>query len=234
MRTLFLILFSLFSWVCTSQKDSLAVVNTFKKAKALYNQNHLQIKTSYKAILRKHKDSIVQSYDGFVIKEGSYTYSKMGNLETIQEPPYSLTISHGEKMVQFSKQPLPSPGQQLPQIEQILPLFTTYKHEIGPDDTIRCVFEAPKMNALPFTKVEILFGKGYQIKKQTMYMAEAVPYKENGKEKYASTRIEIEFSKFKQGKMESQRHIKEYINIGQNSSNIILKPKLKGYQLIEL
>lgn len=226
MKYRLLILFLLCTTLSFSQSAKQVLISYEKEfAKSRY------MKYTTKYILYKgHKSEVqLESYSGkFMKNKENDVYIKANVNEVISNKQIHLTISNQEKVMFLEKAKPYSSGEF--DISQILPYFRVEPVEKRNGDFFIKLTSTPA-SGLPYSRIELLVNKSFQLVKQVYYFSTAYNLSGNvNKPEYVYPRLEIQNSGFNfEPIAESLFKTETYIDIKGKS----VTSKLKPYKIID-
>jgi hypothetical protein len=213
-----------------AQNDSLQIKELFSKSQKFYeSKTAYQMELEYVMYKSSTENEQLEYYKSRVIKNGNDFYTKIHNTEFIEVASKSLKINHDEHAVLLAKREFKvnSIGV-IDNILKLLPKFKSYS-VVETNEGFRCQFIAHEVTQLPFAKAIISFNKDYSLKKQVLYLSNALPYVENNKNVFKSPRLEINVSGVKDYVVDEKLKLSTYLK---NNNKNLLSDKFSKYQLI--
>jgi len=201
------------------------------------NQNNLSCDLKYNYYTSYDSSKPYQSHNGRLVKNLNNFLLKIHSTIFLSDQlnNMSLKLNEDQKAMVVSKSNINLDQANPIDNTQLLKQFKTYKLIENKNYWI-CVFIAPDITQLPYSKIEVEINKtNFLVNKQTLYFSARMPYfDDENNEKYGNPKLEIIMSNFKNSitvEEKNKTNIKSFINI--NPNKISGKNQYKDYTVIE-
>ncbi|NQY06561.1 MAG: hypothetical protein HRT68_10350 [Flavobacteriaceae bacterium] len=228
--TIILLLFVGFSLTAQDQEKFKEILT---KTKAVYkNKQAFEFDMNYTLYKASDLNKAQESYSGVYAKKGDNTYSKIGAVEYLQSNSEFVQVNHEEKAMLYTKNSEYAAMQDPLNLDSFFDFFGKVSVKETATGWTCELSELKGVSQLPFAKMEITIDKNYQIRKQCLYLVQAMEFIDKGKEVLEPAILEIKFSGLKAFSSEAQLKLQEYIQ----KSGASVKPtgKYKNYELVQV
>ncbi|WP_378175194.1 hypothetical protein [Aquimarina sp. SS2-1] len=206
-----------------------------EKVKNFYdNQSKYQVNVNYTLFDGLESTSILESYEGVIVKNDQNFYSKIHNTESLQISENYVKVNHDEKAVMYGKADEKNKPTTALNLEL---LFRNFNKAIIKEKEALYIIEmmAPSISQSPYRKVVLKITKNdFRLEKQILFFSSTIPVKtQNGNEKLTNPRLEVVFTNFSQNDTEYQGkfNFSSFVLLSKTGNRI--SPNLKHYQFID-
>lgn len=180
---------------CVQAQESKEVLDRFKKR---YDSlSDYQVSLLYKLYKGHQSKTAYQTTKGVFLKKGDQFYSKINELEVVNNRKNNLKINHLEKAILISNTQKHSKQLGDFRIEELsnyldITVFNTLKN------SFEITLESKEVTQLPFKAITLIIDKEtYNLKKQVFYYFRTVSVSSTESKEEASLKLEINYLNYK-------------------------------------